>query len=503
MNMKRSLLCAALCLMLMTAAGACALTGEKETGTMEYTRPLNDRAKAVLKLYMTGCGNPLVTNYFCADPTAVEYEGRLYVYATADQMQYDVKGDQENTYECIRGLVTLSTEDMVNWRYEGVIDVKSIAKWAFAGWAPSVTSRVEEDGKTHFYLYFANSGAGVGVLTATSPTGPWTDPIGKPLICASTEGLGECCWIFDPGVCIDDEGTGWLSFGGGNPHKDTTPALSGNARIVRLGKDMVSLNSEIVVMDAPYHFEANELNFIDGTFVYTYCSNWAARDDWDSEKWGKTKCGICTMCYMTSSTPLDKDSWVYRGEYLKNPGSLGMETSNNHTHMEYFKGHWYIFYHTLMLQKSRGITGGYRGVQADEIKVTSENGTVTVSPCYASMKGVNPVAAADARAEQSALSACVSSCAFTQEGGIRAAKGDIMIVKNADFGAGFGSVLIRAKGDGVIFLFADRTAGEPFASLTVKEEAFVTLTQTAEISGTHDLIFIFDGDVELTAWQFE
>ena len=25
-------------------------------------------------------GNPLISNIFCADPTAVEYEGRLYVY---------------------------------------------------------------------------------------------------------------------------------------------------------------------------------------------------------------------------------------------------------------------------------------------------------------------------------------------------------------------------------------------------------------------------------------
>ena len=31
--------------------------------------------------------NPISPNIFCADPTGVEYEGRLYVYGTNDQQQ--------------------------------------------------------------------------------------------------------------------------------------------------------------------------------------------------------------------------------------------------------------------------------------------------------------------------------------------------------------------------------------------------------------------------------
>jgi len=117
-------------------------------------------------------GNPLISNIFCADPTAVEYEGRLYVYGTNDQQQYEAVGAEgSNTYEHIKSLVMLSTDDMVNWTYHGTIDVGEISPWAIASWAPSVVSRVEEDGKTHFYLYYSNSGWGVGVLTADSPTG--------------------------------------------------------------------------------------------------------------------------------------------------------------------------------------------------------------------------------------------------------------------------------------------------------------------------------------------
>ena len=40
----------------------------------------------------TGDGNPLLDFMFTADPTAVEYNGRIYVYATNDQQQYDSIG---------------------------------------------------------------------------------------------------------------------------------------------------------------------------------------------------------------------------------------------------------------------------------------------------------------------------------------------------------------------------------------------------------------------------
>jgi arabinoxylan arabinofuranohydrolase len=86
-------------------------------------------------------GNPLISNIFCADPTAVEYEGRLYVYGTNDQQQYEAVGAEgSNTYEHIKSLVMLSTDDMVNWTYHGTIDVGEISPWAIASWAPSVVS---------------------------------------------------------------------------------------------------------------------------------------------------------------------------------------------------------------------------------------------------------------------------------------------------------------------------------------------------------------------------
>ena len=50
--------------------------------------------------------NPISSNVFCADPTGVEYEGRLYVYGTNDHQQYATVGKNgKNTYEHIKSLV--------------------------------------------------------------------------------------------------------------------------------------------------------------------------------------------------------------------------------------------------------------------------------------------------------------------------------------------------------------------------------------------------------------
>ncbi|HIV11071.1 MAG TPA: family 43 glycosylhydrolase, partial [Candidatus Faeciplasma avium] len=217
-----------------------------------------------------GDTNPISPNLFFADPTSVEYNGRIYLYGTCDQEEYQKNGEKgDNTYGGIDKISCFSTADMKNWTYHGDINVSIVTNWAGLSWAPSIISRPTEDGTTEFFLYFTTGGGGIGVLKATSPLGPWTDPIGGPLLAGDTAELKDdpICWVFDPGACIDDDGVGWLAFGGGDPQQEGETGLNTrNCRIVRLGEDMVSLDSKIEVIEAPYHFEANELNYIDGKF---------------------------------------------------------------------------------------------------------------------------------------------------------------------------------------------------------------------------------------------
>ena len=110
-----------------------------------------------------GMANPLLDFHYIADPTAIEYNGRLYVYGTNDHQQYEA-GTPSNTYEAINSLVVISTDDMVNWTYHGLIDTKSVAPWIMASWAPTIISKKQSDGTTLFSLYFSNSGTGSGVI---------------------------------------------------------------------------------------------------------------------------------------------------------------------------------------------------------------------------------------------------------------------------------------------------------------------------------------------------
>ena len=99
---------------------------------------------------------------------------------------------------------------------------------------------------------------------------------------------------------------------------------------------MISLASDVAKIPAPYFNEASDLNFINGTWVYTYCTSWDERTEWPYSNIDKPT--QCNMSYMTSKTPLDPDSWKYRGNYFKDAGENNVGPwTNNHTHLFKFK----------------------------------------------------------------------------------------------------------------------------------------------------------------------
>lgn len=437
--------------------------------------------------------NPLSSNVFCADPTAVEYEERLYVYGTNDHQQY--LNAEKNTYEKIKSLVCFSTDDMVNWTYHGEINVNMIAPWIVASWAPSICSRVEEDGLTHFYLYFSNSGCGVGVITSTSPTGPWSDPLGHSLVSGSTKGLKDCPTPFDPGVCIDENGTGWLSFGAGIA-KNGSKAMPGCARIVKLGKDMISFDSDFVEIKAPYIFEASELNYVNGTYVYTFNNSWEQRTEWPIK--GVEPSSACSMSYMTTKTPLVSDSWEYRGHYFKNPGEMGLNYSNNHTHYEKYMGQWYLFYHTLTLQEKAPTEGGFRSLCVDKLNMNEAE--VKIGMTEGTRKGVSAIKNLNPFEEVRGTTIFTSADIWYEDSikpkaiGSRAEKdGAWIMVKNVDFNAGASKISAVAKGSDYIEIRLDNINSAAVATFQVDNEEYKEISAdfVTQISGVHDVYILF------------
>ncbi len=452
--------------------------------------------------------NPISTNVFCADPTAVEYEGRLYVYGTNDHQQSEEADN--NNYEKIKSLVCFSTDDMVNWVYHGRIETGEIAPWIYNSWAPSIVSRMEEDGLTHFYLYFSNNGNGVGVITATNPTGPWSDPLGQPLVYQNMPNLQNCPAPFDPGVCIDENGVGWLAFGGGVPaNNDTIHSMV--PKVVKLGEDMLSFDSEFVSIDAPYFFEASELNYIDGTYYYTYCTDWQSRGTWDRKDIAAPP--TCSMAYLTTKTPLDSESWEYRGAYFYNAGQnadgeSGMRWANNHTHFMEYQGVNYIFHHTLLLEELKKTQQGFRSMMVDYLPMDTATGEIPITA--ATKTGVEQIKLLDPYIKNSGnvmfTSADIGYDKVINPPAKSMAKGSWIYVKGADFGYGASAFTASVKGKGRIEVRLDDISSEAAAFIEFDCEDFTNVrsTQFQQFDGrNHDIYFVFSNpDIQLASWRF-
>ncbi len=489
-------------------------------------------AQSVEKTYKsTSYGNPISPCVFCADPTALVHGGRLYVYGTNDHQQFLANNKSgSNGYGAIKSLVVFSTDDMMNWTFHGTIDVGTVCgSWCGQSWAPSAVWRQKADGTEEFFIYFANGGGSVGVIRGATPIGPFKSPRSSALITHGMAGVDPCNWVFDPGVVIDGNGTGWIAFGGGDPQATGSKLMPGNSRIAKLKSTMTALDGAAVNLPAPYLFEASELNMMDGRFVYTYNTSWSDRNDWSSyaKRGSNAAPSSCSMCYMVTDNPLDPDAWEYRGEYFANPGSFGFGYGNNHTHLQKYEDNYYLFYHSMVLEQNMKTgASGFRSIGVNKATVnesTQRVGKVTATNNGpAGIRNLNPFLLQ--QAETMSTAGGVSYENFTNitkvpsvnKLGNDASKnlqvkmnaGAWTMVRKADFGKqGVGSFMLRAKGKGVLEIRLGSQTAKPaarleFSSTTFKEH--ILDIDTTAFSGVRNVFFVFTEatNVQFDAWQF-
>lgn len=446
-----------------------------------------------------GENNPLYTQRFGADPGVMEYNGRVYVYMTNDIIEYDNQGAvTENTYGKVNQINCISSDDMVNWTDHGAIQVAGsggAASWAENSWAPCAAHKTF-NGKEKFFLYFCNGGNGVSVLTADSPTGPWTDPLGKGLITRSTPNCSNVTWLFDPAILVDDDGTGYLYFGGGVP--DGKTENPGTARVVKLGNDMISLAGDPQVIDVPYLFEDSGINKIGNKYYYTYCSNWNT----SGNSYGMSSGAIQ---YLISDSPMGP--FTYGGELFKNQGSFfGLYGNNHHSIVEH-NGKLYLFYHARAVEAEMGITGNYRSPQVNEITMNgiSFNSVIGSMKGISQLKALNPYEKIQAETISKQAGINVSGTGDTIVSNIQS--GDWLCVYGADFSKGAKSLTICASSqkEAFIKICTGSETGKAigYAVIPATNGKFTDITVPVNnINGSQDIYFVFSDTIELDWWQF-
>lgn len=454
-----------------------------------------------------GENNVLWTQRFGADPGFMVYKDRLYVFTTNDAFEYNSNGEiQTNTYNS-QTINCFSSADLVNWTDHGAIPAagaNGAAKWAHYAWAPDAAWKTI-NGKDKFFLYFADSAGGIGVLTADSPEGPYRDELGHALINKSTPGYGDVTWLFDPAVLVDDDGTGYLYVGGGVPEGKT--ADPGTARAVKLGNDMMSLSGSCVKMNPPYLFEDSSILKADGKYYYSYCTNWNT----GGNPYGF---GNAEIAVMVADNPLGP--FTYKGIALKNPASYKLDGGgNNHHSIVEFKGKYYMLYHSrhqsrdmnIQAKNSDGTTdlgGNYRSCHLDNC--TFSNGMFSAS---GSMKGVTQLSSISPYKTIQAETMSNQSKGISVKGlgntTVSGKKGDWIKLNWVDFSKGVKIITVRAssKNGGIIKICTDSPTGDVIGYAEVGTSmSDVKVPAVSTEGGQKDVYFVFSNDIEFDSWSF-
>jgi hypothetical protein len=419
--------------------------------------------------------NPIVSQVYTADPAARVFNGRMYVITSHDL-------DNQAGYDMV-DYTMFSSDDMINWRDHGVVfDIDRDTTWGSRAYAPDMIFR-----NGTYYLYFPDGANSIGVATSSSPTGPFVDPRGTPLVSRSTPNA-NVAWLFDPGVFLDDDGQAYLYFGGGGP---------GNARVIRLNSDMISTNGAAITIDVPDFFEALYMHKRNGIYYLSYSTT--------------PEAGM-RIDYMTSNNPTS--GFTYRGTVLPNPWQNG---NNNHQSIVELNGQAYIFYHNRAIANERGASLYQRSINVDRLFYNADGSIQQVANGPAGvpkLKNVDPFVINEAETMDNELGIETEGPPTGTRNLAFIDNGDWVQVSNVDFGAGAGRFEARvasATSGGNIQVILDNLNNAPVGTLSVGNTGGWQNWQTvsgpiSNVTGLHNVFLRFTGGsgslLNVDWWRF-
>lgn len=425
--------------------------------------------------------NPVIQTHFTPDPAPMIYKGKMYLYTGDDQPGFDF-------YTMTKWHV-YSSDDMVNWTDHGSqISLESFTWARDRAWAAQC---IERNGKFYWYVcaQTVDNNMAIGVVVSDSPTGPFKDALGKPLVTTGT-------WDnIDPTAFIDDDGQAYLYWG--------------NSKLfyVKLNKDMTSFNGKIT--EIPQSVEAfggmrqpgksDEVLqkqekfddvYVEGPWLYKrnkqYYMMYAGMTN-------RTEC----LSYSTSASPTGP--WKYQGKIMTNQPT---NSFTNHGGIIDYKGKSYLFYHNALL-----LNGGSYG-RSTAIEEFKYNPDGSIPKINITKEGVNPVGTLNPYQRNEAETMAWAEKCTTSENkktGVYVSDirtGGYIKVRAVDFGKGaseFSASVAAGIDGGILEVRLDDAKGTKIAQIEIPRtggwEDFKTLTATLseQVSGIHDVYFVFQG----------
>lgn len=487
-----------------------------------------------------GDSNPLISHKFGADGFGFVDNGRVYMYMTNDTQGYQpnpATGVSPGiNYGNINQITLISSEDLVNWTDHGEIQVagpNGVAPFTNNSWAPGMAKKVV-NGVTKYFLYYANGGGSSNVITGASPLGPWTSERTSTLVNGSTPGGAGVAWPFDPAPFVDDDGQGYLFYGGG-PAATSMPAAERynnpkNIRVIELTDTMVNTQGTAAVVDAPVAFEAAQVFKRGDKYYLSYSSHFGGNDFGGSQTPLPGYPGGGQIGYMISDDPMVWDAAKYAGVMFPNQSQFfGTGTGgNNHQSVFEFKGQHYFTYHAPTLNKAinGNTTQGYRSPHINKLNFNADGTVQQVVGTYAGVDQVQNfdpyrVVEAETIAWRQGLTTSKITGGSTQFGAgapnlvlSDIDNGDWTSLSSVDFGeAGAASVTAKVKplvaGGSIEVRLGTRTS-PVVATLAVDAPVGDWAEVSADldgVTGVQDVYFTFVGPqdadlVEVDTWAF-
>jgi beta-xylosidase len=292
--------------------------------------------------------NPIITNKFTADPTALVYGDKVYLYTGHDTPPDGVEDYVMNDWLCF------SSEDLITW-VEHPLPLKATDfKWASGD---AFASRViQYNGRFYWFVSVTHKeieGKAIGLAVADDPAGPFSDALGRALIThdmlpASKSELAN----LDPSVIIDHDGQPYMFWG------------NGTCYFAKLNKDLTGIEGAITTIDLP--------EFTEGAHIHR-------RGQWYYLSYGY---GMPEKVGYAMSRSI-YGPWEFKGILNELAGNC----QTNRPAIINFKGKDYFFYH------NGGLKGGgshRRSVCADYLHYNDDGTMKRIVMTSEGISGKNP-----------------------------------------------------------------------------------------------------------------